>query len=88
MSQLKHFSDIYISVFNCRHTDVAKGRAAVLKKYGKKGWQKVLDRKHTGIMEIFHEHKRIRETKLFADVVAKASDDRALKRATAEINKL
>lgn len=73
--KFKHFNGVIWAVFNCHEQDEAKGRQAVIAKFGKEGWKKVLERKRSGIMEIF-EHDPTPETKLYAQTVALAADAR------------
>ena len=62
------FGSVMMAVFNCTPYGKKLGRKAVLDQFGESGWQKVVVRMKTGIMEIFHHHP-IPETKLFTETV-------------------
>lgn len=67
------FGCVSLAVFNCTEYGRRLGREAVLKRFGKRGWQKVRARTKTGIMELF-EHNQIPETELYAATVGKHAE--------------
>ena len=67
------FGCVMVAVFNSTAGGKRLGRHAVLRQFGQAGWQQVLDRTKTGIMELF-EHPPTAATRLYAETVGQHAE--------------